>query len=136
MASKRDLLLGATTLDREVVPVPELGPDVSFTVQGMSGFQRDKFESSLLVETANGRRRKLDTNNVRAKLLVQCLIDEETGTPLFRENDVSALGNVSARILERLFPVAQKLSGISDADIEEISKNSASTGPSSDSPSS
>lgn len=122
MSSIRESLLQAVQLPREVVSVPELG--IVVTVQGMSGTQRDAFESTLFTSTANGRRRVLDTRNIRSKLLVHCLVDEETGQPLFTENDIHDLGRVQAKILDRLFPVAQRLSGLTDQDVEDLAKNS------------
>lgn len=118
--SLRDRLLAAAELPRESVSVPELGE--TFTVQGMNGLQRDDFEASLFTTTANGRRRIFAPANIRAKLLVRCVIDPETGERLFNDGDVDVVGQIRADVLDRLFSVAQRLSGISDRDVEELGK--------------
>jgi hypothetical protein len=100
------------------VDVPELHE--TFTLQGMNGLQRDAFESALV--TGVGRRRTVNTQNIRAKLLVQTIIDPMTGELLFSEADADALGQVRADVLDRLFTVAQRLSGVSDKDVEELGK--------------
>jgi len=121
--SSRDLLLGAVELPREVVPVPELGEGVSFTVRGMTGEERDAFEISLTAPTANQRRRVPATENYRAKLLVYTIIDPETGALLFTPNDVSAVGKIRADVLDRLAKVAQRLSALRPEDMETAEKN-------------
>jgi flavoprotein len=45
---------------------------------------------------------------------------------LFSDSDVAALGSKSSRSVQRVFNVAQKLSGLSDEDIDELAKNSES----------
>ncbi|HYM22018.1 MAG TPA: hypothetical protein VEU08_02380 [Vicinamibacterales bacterium] len=118
--SQRDLLLAAVSLPREAVSIPELGE--TFTVQGMNGLQRDDFEASLFSTTANGRRRVFTSANIRAKLLVRCVIDPETGDRLFSDGDADAVGQIRADVLDRLFAVAQRLSGIRDEDVEALAK--------------
>lgn len=120
MSSQKDLLLGAVQLPRESVEVAELGQ--TFTVQGMNGVDRDAFESSLMTTSANGKKRMFNPANIRAKLLVRSLIDPDTGERLFGDGDADALGQVRSDILDRLFGVAQRLSGISDQDVEALTK--------------
>lgn len=119
-------LLGAVTLPREVVPVPELGGDV--LVQGMSGAQRDAWEGSLV--EGRGKKRRMNTANIRAKLVAQCCIDEQ-GNRLFTDDDAEALGKTRVDALNRLFAVAQRLSGVTDEDVDELGEGSTSGGPSS-----
>lgn len=118
--SQKALLLGAVTLPRQVVSVPEL--DTSFTVQGMTGTDRDSYESSLFVQSANGKKRVFSSANIRAKLLVRSIIDPDTGERLFTDAEADELGKVRADVLDRLFSVAQQLSGVSDKDVEELAK--------------
>jgi hypothetical protein len=51
------------------------------------------------------------------------IVDEE-GNRLFSDADVKLLGQKSAAALDKLFEVAQKLSGLKDEDVEELAKNS------------
>jgi len=121
--SKAALLAAAAkALPRERVDTPELGAGEYVNVQGMSGTMRDAWEKSLVV--GRGKRRDVNTENVRAKLAVQCLVDD-AGVRLFEDNDVAALGALRVDVLNRIFEVAQRLSGVSDSDIDELKKPSA-----------
>jgi len=113
-------ILAAVDVKFEDVQVPEWGGMVC--VRGLSGAERDDFEGSI-VET-KGKKTKLNTHNIRAKLVSLSVCDED-GERLFGAGDVRALGNKSAAALERVFKVAQRLSGISDEDVEELEKNSS-----------
>lgn len=116
-ALKRSDILSAPDITVELVSVPEWGGDVY--VKGMTGAERDKFESSLIDTRAKSR--SLNMANVRAKLVSLCACDED-GKRLFTDADVQALSEKSASALQRIFEVAQKLSGIGDADVEELAK--------------
>ena len=108
-------LLAACELPRETVHVPELNGDV--IVQGMSGVQRDAWEASLV--EGRGKKRRMNTANIRAKLVAQCCVDDH-GDRLFTDADVTQLGNSRVDVLNRLFSVAQRLSGVSDEDVDEL----------------
>ena len=118
-------LLAAIGLPREPVRIPELGGDV--LVQGMSGAQRDAWEASLV--EGKGKRRRMNTANIRAKLVAQCCIDE-AGNRLFTDTDVEVLGTTRVDVLNRLFGVAQRLSGVSDEDVDELGTPSTKDAPS------
>ena len=64
---------------------------------------------------------ELEASNIRAKLCALTICDE-SGTRLFNEADVQALGEKSAVELSKVFIVAQRLSGITDADVKELSE--------------
>jgi hypothetical protein len=117
----RDEILGADDLVYELVPVPEWGKDKVVRVRSLSGTDRDAFESSLLV--GSGKSQRIMTLNIRAKLCSLVMVDE-AGNPLFNLNDVDALGRKSVAALDRVFEVAQRLSRITDKDVEEMAKNS------------
>ena len=114
----RDLLLSATKLPEELVALPELGPSVVVTVRGMTGAQRDAFEASCF--EGRGKRRDFSMKNVRAKLVAACCY--ENGQRAFSDDDVEAIGNVRADVIDRLFGVAQRLSGMKDEDVEELGR--------------
>jgi hypothetical protein len=121
--SKSDLQAKAKAagLPRDTVPIPEFGDGVTVIVQGMSGTQRDGWERSLLV--GRGARRDINTENIRARLVVKCLVNED-GTRLFEDSDAATVGEWRVDVLQRLFEVAQRLSGVSDGDIDELKKSS------------
>jgi hypothetical protein len=115
-------LLKATALPRETVYVKELGG--ALIIQGMSGKQRDEWESSLVKQRRN--RREIDTRNVRARLVARCLVNED-GSRMFGDEEADLLGDVRVDVLSQLFTVAQRLSGVSDEDVDELGKSSGAT---------
>jgi hypothetical protein len=115
----KQMLLGATTLPQETVQVPELGGTV--IVRGMTGAERDAFEVGLI--KGRGKHREVNLQNMRAKLVAFCCIDDK-GERLFADAEVEALGNVRADVMNRLYTVAQRLSGLSDEDADELGQPS------------
>jgi hypothetical protein len=116
----REQILQAEDLAFEDVAVPEWGGTVR--VRGLTGAERDQFESTIV--SLNGRQSKVDTRNVRAKLAALTMIDAD-GKRLFSDRDVQQLGLKSAAALDRVFDAAQRLSGLSEQDIEELAGNLA-----------
>lgn len=121
----RDTILGATKPPQQTVAVPELGGDV--IMRGMTGVERDVFEMSCF--EGRGKKRDWNMRNMRAKLVAFCCIDEQ-GKRIFSDHDVEALGEVRADVVDRLFGIAQKLSGMKDEDVDELGLTSVTTKPS------
>ena len=115
----RTEILEANDIKIQEVAVPEWGEDAAVYVKGMTGAERDKFEGSLI--TLRGKDKQMNMANIRAKLASMTICDEK-GKRLFNENDVQSLSQKSAAALQRVFAVAQKLSGISDEDVEELAE--------------
>jgi hypothetical protein len=115
----RDEILGADDIQEQIVPVPEWGGAVR--VRALTGQERDVLESHV-VRTRRDGSTAVNTRNLRARLLTMCCIDED-GARIFDEADVEALGAKSAGALDRVFSVAQKLSGLSPGDVEDLVKN-------------
>lgn len=111
-------ILKAEDLTIETVKVPEWDGEVN--VRTMTGTERDKFETSLIDSKGNDITR--NTTNLRAKLLSLCIVDKD-GKRLFNDKEISDLGGKSAKALDRLFAVAQKLNGIGVEDVEDLTKN-------------
>lgn len=116
----REAILNAQDLPTEVVPVPEWGGDV--LVRGLNGTDRDKFEMGS-VEMKDGKVVDFKRDNVRARLVGLCIVDEQ-GNRVFSDADIEALGRKSGTALDRVFDVAQRLSGIGKKAQEEARKNS------------
>lgn len=114
----RASILEAPDLRYEDVEVPEWGGMVR--VRGLTGADRDAFESSVVQQ--NGRKASVSTQNIRAKLVARAIVNERDDR-VFSDADVEALGAKSAQALDRVFAVAQRLSGLTAADVEELSKN-------------
>lgn len=111
----RDEILQAVDIKKELVEVPEWGGSV--WVRGMTGADRDRFESSVI--EMRGSKQTLHLDDMRAKLCSACICDEE-GKLLFTPADVKALSAKSATALNRVFAIAQRLSGIGEEEVAEL----------------
>lgn len=119
MILSRDQILTARDIATETVPVPEWGGEV--LVRGMSGTERDAFEASV-VSMRDGKP-AVDVRGIRAKVVAACVVGED-GQRLFGEDDVEALGQKSAQALNRVFEAAQRLSGLTKEDVDQLGKAS------------
>jgi hypothetical protein len=108
----RKAIFASNDLDIEKVDVPEWGGQVA--VRGLTARERDMFEASI------GSSVNLD--NLRARLVVLTLCDEN-GERLLQDKDATALGKKNAQVVDRLFEVARKMSGMTDADVKELEGN-------------
>ena len=111
-------ILAADALPREQVSVPEWGGDVF--VRALTASERDAFEQELTVQ--RGKQIEVNMKDVRAKLCSRAICDE-AGERLFTDGEIHALGAKSAAVVTRLFEVAQRLSGLTGADVEQLAKN-------------
>jgi hypothetical protein len=119
-------ILAAKELPWEAVFIPALKKHV--VVVGMSGRGRDTFEASLVV--GKGKARNVKTDNIRAKLAARCLYTAppgQGGVRMFTDDQADQLGDVRADVLSPAFDAAQKLSGVTDADLDELGKDSGTT---------
>lgn len=114
----RDAILQVQDLPRELVEVPEWGGAIY--VRGLTGAERDSFEQSIIDQRGKGV--KMNLKNIRAKLVAMCVVDEQ-GNRIFRDEDAELLGQKSAAALNRIFEVAQRLSGLRSEDVEELAGN-------------
>jgi hypothetical protein len=120
MILTKDQILAAEDLKRETVEVPEWGGEV--IVSTMTGAGRDAWEFEVYGMKGEDR----NVENIRAKLIAACVVDE-SGALLFPSpKDVIALGKKSARALDRVWAAARKLNGIGAAEMDELEKNSQS----------
>jgi hypothetical protein len=117
----REALLGdrAKALPRERVEVPELGGFVY--VRGMTGIERGEWEASLT--KGRGAKAKPNTRNGRASMLVRCIVNEK-GERIFGNNDAEALGSIRVDVLNRLFNVANRLSGSDQEELDDMGEGS------------
>lgn len=118
MLLTKDLILAADDLMTEDVAVPEWGGTVR--VRSLSGTERDAFEQAIV--TRKGKNVQTNLTNIRAKMSALCMVDE-SGQRLFNDADVVELGQKSAAALDRVFSVAQRLSGLTDKDVDELAEN-------------
>ena len=119
MSLTKEQILNSQDLTKEKIEVPEWG-GVIF-VRTMTGAERDSFEQGIVNDD-----RTANLSNIRAKLCALTVVDEE-GKRIFTDDDVKGIGEKSSLVLDRVFQVAQKLNGISSADVEDLAKNSEET---------
>lgn len=115
----REQILAADDLPVEDVPVPEWGGEVR--LRGLTGAELDEYQASLVVQTSNGQQ-KTNLRNATAKLVSRCAVNED-GSPLFEPKDLLKLSSKSAVALQRLANVAQRLNGLTDDDLKELTED-------------
>ena len=108
----KEYILAANDLPLECLAIPEWGGDVM--VRTMTGADRDAFEASL-----SGKEGRME--NVRARLVSLTLCDAD-GVRLFTDAEVAALGNKSAKALDRVFTIAQRINGIGTDAVDTAKK--------------
>ncbi len=111
----REAILSTEDIITEDVDVPEWGGKVR--VKSMTGLERDAFDASLT--TGVGKDLKINTDNMRARLVAATCVDD-LGALVFTPEDVAALGQHSGAALGRVSLVAQKLNGLTGADVEAM----------------
>lgn len=116
----KDAILNCNDLITETVNVPEWGGDV--IVRCLTGEERDELESLVVQEKSDGNN-KVDLSNFRSRLVALSVIDEK-GDRLFTIEDVIKLSKKSAKALDRVFNVAERLSALRVKDGENAIKNS------------
>ena len=90
----------------------------------MTSADRDEFDAAALIERATVQgTQKL--RNLRAALVACCAIDKDSGKRIFKAEDVVALGEKSAKVLDRLYAAAINLNGVTDDDMRALEKNSS-----------
>lgn len=124
LIGRDEILALAGKLQREEVYVPEW--DARVLVTELTAAERDEFEASVI--TRRGKRRgEFDVvmRGLRAKLVALTVIDEK-GNRIFNEADQEALSRVGSHAIDRIFGVAQRLSGLTKEDLDELAGKSAS----------
>jgi hypothetical protein len=109
----------------EKVPVPEWGGDVC--VRSITAAERG------LIEAAAAQFSKSKGNNDFAKsftvtFAAKAMCDEK-GERIFRDDEVALLAAKNASAISRIAEVAQRLSGFSKKEMEELEKNSETAQP-------
>lgn len=116
--SIKEQILGFVDAQHEDVVVPEWG-DMTVRVRGLTGQERDAFEDSMTKVKANGKGVSINSANFRARFLVLAIVDDE-GNRVFTDGEAPFLGTKSAAAINRLYDVAARLSGMSEADEAEL----------------
>jgi hypothetical protein len=121
MTLTKEQILTAKDIETKKLHVPAWGGDIY--IKGMTGTERDKYESTVM--QANGKDISVNMINARARMAAYTICDEN-GNNIFTEADIKELTKKSAKVLDKVFEIAMKLSGIGENDLSELSKNSMS----------
>ena len=124
----KEQIMAAVDLEVEEVEVPQWGGSV--LVKPLTARQRGLLTSQIVDQRKDGRRLKLEEIQIRTCALA--LVDQE-GRRLFDDASMRDLARKSSAALQIVFEAAQRLSGLSDEEVEELQGNSDET-PSEDSP--
>lgn len=117
-------ILNANDIQKERVNTPEWGKDGYVFVKALTARERDRWEASLYETKGRGTNVEIVSkrDDMRARLAAITICDE-TGQKMFEVADIDALSQKSAKPIDRIFAVAQRLSGITKEDVEELEKN-------------
>ncbi len=118
----KEQILAVQDVKPVAVEVPEWGGTVY--VRPMSAGERDRWEGELL-DRSEMRKESIAkaVEDLRAVFLAKCLCDQD-GTLLFGSEDLKALSGKSYRAVDRVYEAAQTINGLSEADVEDLEKNS------------
>ena len=119
-----DDILATQDKEYEDVEVPEWGGTVR--IAAMSGTDRDRWELSMMQadeSSERGFKMNFDAYS-RVRLVALCLVDDNFQRVFITDKQVEALGQKSGAVMDRLYEVAQRVNGITEADLDELEKNS------------
>ncbi len=114
----KEQILECSDIETEIVPVPEWDGEVA--VKGLTLAEKDEWTDSIVTDG------EATIEGATAKLCGLCMRDKD-GARLFDDSDIPLLQAKSAAAMERVFKVAQRLSGLSQEDLKETVKNSGKT---------
>jgi len=120
--SKNDIL-EANDLQTDEVEVPEWGGVV--LVRGLTGTERESWEESRIdrkKKPKKGGDSNIRMTHFRASLVARTVVDDN-GNLIFSDSDVVKLGQKNGAALNRVFEKAHQLSGMSEADVEEMEED-------------
>ena len=111
-----DQVLGKDDTQYELVPCPEWG--FVARVRSLSGGECDAYQKTII-----GNQGKLNLDNITARLVMLSVVNA-AGKRVFDDSTLFQLTKKNAAPLNRLGAVCKRLNGLTDADQEELVKNS------------
>lgn len=105
------------------VPLPEFGNGSVVPVWGMTAKEWTAFQAE---QQGKDGKPNAKAKIVRERLAIACCKDDD-GKPLFTSDDIQAIGDVAAGVIERIVNAALEVSGITESDVESLAKNSEET---------
>lgn len=108
-------LMLALRVPTEQVTVDGVG---TVTIRGLTAAGRDEWEQRIVASKGKPVR------NIRASLVSLCMFDSDTR--VFESSEIEALGELPAQVVDRLYDIASKLSGMGQQDKDANEGNSQS----------
>lgn len=98
-------------------------PSQTITVRSLTEIEQSKFEAGLLQKKSG----QIETNGdslmvARRQYVALCLVDED-GQPLLTAEDIDAMANADARLINFCNKVAQDHNGVEENEIETLVGN-------------
>lgn len=116
--SLKDLILGAEDIDYRDVQIPEWN-DVTVRVKALTDYQLGEYQAKTLAMRALAAKGDGNSDGVdiqykdrKAEVVAMCLYDPETDKRIFADKDAPALGKKSAGVVNGLYALITKLSGL------------------------
>lgn len=114
LLTKEQLLKKNLPVER--VELPELGGEIY--VRTLTANERDEYEAQHVAKKEEGNQ----FENFRGRFAALVVCDEQ-GNRIFTDEEASLLGEQSAKILDRIFDVGQRLNGMAPEEKEKIKNN-------------
>lgn len=121
MSLTREQFLSARDLRLVEVPVPEFGEGASIHVGPMTAVARERWETAVQKDGGDG--------NIRALLVIYTAVDP-AGNRLFSESDLSAVRELSASAIDRIFTASIRVNRLGKEDMDELEEKSPAIQPS------
>ena len=113
----RALLLALNAnIPTETVVIKDVG---NVKLKGLNCWQRDDWEQFI----HNSKNGNDSVKNFRASLVCRCIVNEADGTRVYNDTaaDLDEVSSLPAAVVDRLFIVCQKLSGLGNQ-VDELEK--------------
>jgi hypothetical protein len=114
-------ILAADDRPFEDLDIEEWG--VKIRVRGMTGTERDAYEAKAVKLNQGGKDLEVQLRDFRSRLVVKCLYDPETNERIFADDEAAQLGAKAGKVIDRLFDVAQELSGMTEGAVARAEGN-------------
>jgi hypothetical protein len=123
-------IVAADDIQYETVPVPEWptsnGQPGAVRLRTLRGFERDEYVQILQGRmTGSGDDRRLTNYKNLPSILLQKVMVKADGSALFTPAQVMTLQQKNADVINRLFTKAQEMNGLTDDEVVDTAKNSA-----------
>lgn len=122
----RATIFSQTDYKIEKVEIPEWNGHVF--VRSMTGLERDRYEASVVQRSKNSSEVEVILEGARGRLVALTTCDEN-GNLIFEESDLKELNERNANVLDRLFTISSRLSGLTQDDMDELTTNFSETKP-------